>query len=81
MLVILFTNELLEEAKAPPGSSAPEEVMVQWYCTITPEAERCGLSDKQLARYAKKELRKAEEKARAMFIHAVEKEKARWWRY
>jgi hypothetical protein len=55
--------------------------MNRWYCTVTPEVERRGLSDKQLVRYAKKELRKVEEFARAMFMEAVEDEKSRWWRY
>lgn len=55
--------------------------MIKWYCTITPDAERLGLSDKQLVRYAKKELRKVEEHTRATFIAAVEAEKKSWFRY
>lgn len=66
----------------PPGSSAPEDVMIQWYCSMNPEIERRGnISEKQLVRRAKKELKKAEDQARLLFIQAVEAEKRRWWRY
>ncbi len=79
---MLYNNNsiFLDESRTPPTSSAPEDIMIKWYCRIHPEIEEKGLPEKHLVRRAKKEIKRIEEFSRAHFMLAVEKEKKRWWR-